>query len=179
MVSSWLGCLARAIPLFFIIRAAVAQTTPTPDEFALALKDCAAKQNIELGQDNIDSIIKLYSGPNSRAILRDSSEFLSLFPDVKRINAFRLYADCIMVIAPTVTKQSPATPPQLASTTFRICTGEYERACQAHDVYLYCGASIEAWAKDKCTSYQVLRLNTYGGNKCGYSIDQLVCEGPK
>jgi hypothetical protein len=69
-------------------------------------------------------------------------------------------------------------PPQ-AVTTYRICSGEYERACLPHDMYQYCAFNVRAWADQHCTAAKILRLDTRDGNKCGYSLDQVICTGPK
>ena len=69
--------------------------------------------------------------------------------------------------------------PPAVTVQIKVCSGEYQRACGPHDVYLYCYADINKWASDKCASYVVQRLQTYGGNKCGYSIDNVVCTGPR
>jgi hypothetical protein len=194
----WLCCkalcrLAHPILLFSMLHSAHAQTPPTPGDFDRDLKTCALTQSINL-PDIIDSVGKLYAGENSKQILRSSTQFLTLIPDNMKLEAYRLYADCIMKTAPQLaaTSSPPAStpsngsPPATAITApppvvvpYKICSGEYERACQPHDVYLYCGDSAEAWAKKRCTSYSLTRLNTYGGNKCGYSLDQVICTGPK
>lgn len=68
-----------------------------------------------------------------------------------------------------------------AQQTFTICTGEHESACKSHDVYLYCYVKIVPVATKMCKDlglsgdHNIARLNTYGGNKCGYSIDRVVC----
>lgn len=62
---------------------------------------------------------------------------------------------------------------------YRVCSGEYERACQPHDVYMYCYSDVSAWAKARCGTHTVQRVNTYGGNKCGYSIDAVICTSPR
>lgn len=85
-------------------------------------------------------------------------------------------------IAPAATP--PIEPPKPVPTppvtvTYRICAGEYERACQPHDVYLYCYSDVNSWARQKCSSHSVSRYNTYGGNKCGYGMDLVTCVGPK
>jgi len=70
-------------------------------------------------------------------------------------------------------------PPQPIVSRYRVCSGEYERACDAHDVYMYCYSDVQAWADKKCSKAQVVRLNSRGGNKCGYSLDEVICTGPK
>lgn len=60
---------------------------------------------------------------------------------------------------------------------YRVCAGEYERSCQPHDSYLYCYTDVLDWAqRNLCQSATIRRLNTYGGNKCGYSIDEITCQ---
>jgi hypothetical protein len=85
-------------------------------------------------------------------------------------------------IAPTATtpiEPPAAAPPPPVTVTYKICSGEYERACQLHDVYLYCYSDVNAWAAQRCTSSTVSRYNTYGGNKCGYGMDLVTCVGPR
>jgi hypothetical protein len=77
-----------------------------------------------------------------------------------------------------VLTQSPTTsptPPQTTTRSFRVCTGEYERACDAHDAYLYCGVDPASWAKGRCDSFKVQQLNSRGGNKCGYTLFEVIC----
>lgn len=82
------------------------------------------------------------------------------------------------IATPPIEPPKPAAPPPV-TVTYRVCVGEYERACQQHDVYLYCYTDVKAWAQQKCTSSGVSRYNTYGGNKCGYGMDLVTCVGPK
>jgi hypothetical protein len=70
-------------------------------------------------------------------------------------------------------------PPQPAVVVYRICSGEYERNCLPHTMYQYCGFSVDGWAKQHCSSFSAQRLDTRDGNKCGYSLDQIICTGPK
>lgn len=81
------------------------------------------------------------------------------------------------VATPPIDPPKPVPPPP--TVTYKVCVGEYEGACQAHDVYLYCYTDVSAWAKQKCSSYSASRYNTYGGNKCGYGMDLVTCVGPK
>src|SRR5262249_48286059 len=60
----------------------------------------------------------------------------------------------------------------LVTVTYRVCSGEYERACQPHDTYLYWYVSVEDRAKARCTSDTIERLNTSGG------IEQPPLSGP-
>jgi hypothetical protein len=62
--------------------------------------------------------------------------------------------------------------------TYRVCSGEYERACQPHDIYLYCYSDVAQWAKQRCSSYNLSRVSSYSGNKCGYEMSLLTCEAP-
>jgi hypothetical protein len=59
--------------------------------------------------------------------------------------------------------------------TYRFCFGEYERACQPHDVYGYCGESPNNWASAHCDSPSIVPVTTYGGNKCGYAVVDVIC----
>jgi hypothetical protein len=178
MSTKQLGCIVQFILIFSAIQISHAQNIPTPADFDRALKTCATSQNIGLPLNITDSISKLYASESSRQILKSSTDFLQIIPENMRIEAYRLYADCIAKIAPQIANTAtPSTP--IETSTYRVCTGEYERACQPHEVYLYCYDNVEAWAKNRCTSYNLRRLNSYGGNKCGYSLDEVRCIGPK
>ncbi|HVR56033.1 MAG TPA: hypothetical protein VMT72_04325 [Pseudolabrys sp.] len=76
-----------------------------------------------------------------------------------------------------ISQRSAAPAPVVAQYT--VCSGEYERACQQHDAYLYCYSDVQAWANQRCASARVVRLNSYGGNKCGYSMDRVFCTDPR
>lgn len=78
---------------------------------------------------------------------------------------------------PPPTPQAPAIATTLTK-TYRICVGEYERNCQQHDSYLYCGANLVDWAKPRCGSFRIVSVNTYSGNKCGYGIADVYCDDP-
>lgn len=72
--------------------------------------------------------------------------------------------------------------------TWKVCEGEYEIqrgrrvGCRGdYDAYVYCGET-DNWARQACIQsgasgeFTKVRLRTYGGNKCGYSIDQVSCK---
>jgi hypothetical protein len=71
---------------------------------------------------------------------------------------------------------SPSEPTHVE--TYRMCLGEYERNCQPHDVYMYCYSDVGAWADARCTKKSVIPLNSTPGNKCGYTLIQVICTGP-
>jgi hypothetical protein len=80
------------------------------------------------------------------------------------------------VTTPMIPEPAPKIPTPVQTTVaYKICSGEYERACKTHDVYLYCSPDLDAWAKARCSSYTIQRIDTYGGNKCGYSLDTVLC----
>jgi hypothetical protein len=180
MKANYLAAIAvPSLVLFWVAHStAQAQGFPSPEDFDQALKTCNSVQKINLGSNILDSLSKLYAGESSRQVLRSPSEFLLLIPEDKRIDAYRLYAECITKIVPQFATGTTASPAAI-TTTYKICTGEYERACQPHDVYMYCGVSPETWARNKCASYSVRQLNSYGGNKCGYELYEVLCTGPR
>jgi hypothetical protein len=155
---------------------ALASNEPTPEEFDRAIKACAREQRIELSAELLGSVTRLYSGQNSRLVFRSPAQFVLLMPEDARVDAYRLHADCITKVVPDLTA---APIPVAPATIYRVCQGEYERACQPHDVYIYCYSNVQEWAKARCTKFTIRRLNTYGGNKCGYSLDEVTCFGPK
>jgi hypothetical protein len=86
----------------------------------------------------------------------------------------------IVTLAYLSTRIAPAPAAAAAPTVaYKICSGEYERSCLQHDIYQYCGFNVNGWADQHCASNKVLRLDTRDGNKCGYSLDQVICTGPK
>ena len=154
------------------------------------VRDCAEKNKIGLDQQTINSIISLYDGETSRNVFFNLTQYMSIIPDQNKVDAFKLYAECIIKVAPAFANAAiPVATPTPTSTTvqltapivtqYDVCIGEYERACLPHQVYIYCGVSIDDWARPRCSSFSVVRLNTYGGNKCGYGLDRVFCTGPK
>ncbi len=168
-----MGCAAIAAIVVLAARSALPAQTPTYDKFDGDLRACAAAQKIELGADLSASIRQVYSAQGASSF-SDSTRFLSRIPEKDRLEAYRLYVECITQILPNTTVSPPPT-----TVTYRVCSGEYEKSCQKHDAYVYCGDDVAAWAKRRCTSSTVLRLGAYGGNKCGYSIDAVICTGPR
>jgi hypothetical protein len=176
MSRSFLGICCAAIILFAARAALPAQTFPAFDQFDGNLRTCAAGQNIALSADLSASIRQIYNGQAAEraSSFADSTKFLSRIPEKDRLEGYILYVECITNILGNTTVTPPPT-----TVTYRVCSGEYEKSCQKHDAYLYCGDDVAAWAKRRCTSSTVQRLGAYGGNKCGYSIDAVICAGPR
>jgi hypothetical protein len=151
----------------------------SPAEFDVTLKACAQSQNIPLSAALEKEIDDLYSDQNSKGSLTNVGTFLLKLPESDQAYGYKLYTACIaQFLKPTIV-QGPTTPPTTAITVYKVCSGEYERACPPHDAYLYCYSDLKAWAAAHCTSFTTSRVTTYGGNKCGYSLDAIVCSGPK
>jgi hypothetical protein len=72
-------------------------------------------------------------------------------------------------------KQSAAKSPQFTTTSFQVCNGEYQGSCPPSTVWLPCGASVKNWVDGQCTSASITRISSRDGNRCGYSIDQVLC----
>ena len=179
--------IVASILYFAASNLALPQSALTPQEFDARLRSCAAVHSIGLDPKLIGSVSSLYSGENSRRIFQNPTELYALLPESSRIDAYRLYADCIRTIVPASETTPPANATENQSvqqtrppvvTTYLVCTGEYERACLNHQVYLYCGADVNQWAQARCSSHSIVTLNTYGGNKCGYSLQQVICTNP-
>jgi hypothetical protein len=171
-----LGICGAALILLAARAALPAQPLPAFDQFDRDLRACATTQNIALSADLSASIRQIYDRPavERASSFADSKTFLSRIPEKDRLEGYRLYVECITDILGITT----VTPPPTA-VTYRVCSGEYEKSCQKHDAYLYCGDDVAAWAKLRCTSSTIQRLGAYGGNKCGYSIDAVICAGPR
>jgi hypothetical protein len=176
MSRSHLGIFCAAIILLAARTALPAQTLPAFDQFDGDLRACAVGQNIALSADLSASIRQIYNGQavQRASSFADSTTFLSRIPEKDRLEGYRLYVECITNILGNTTVTPPPT-----TVTYRVCSGEYEKSCQKHDAYLYCGDDVAAWAKLRCASSTIKRVGAYGGNKCGYSIDAVICAGPR
>jgi hypothetical protein len=170
--------LVILIPVIILLSSmgvASAQGLPTNEQFGAALKACAGSRAIVLDSSSFSTIEKLYAEQGAAGSLSKSSDFLQQISEKDRLEAYRLYVDCITKILSGASTVTPAP----VTVIYRVCSGEHERACQPHDAYLYCYSDVRAWAGARCESYKIQRLNTYGGNKCGYSLDSVICTGPK
>lgn len=71
-----------------------------------------------------------------------------------------------------VNRQNPE-PPTI-TVSFKVCRGEIENLCGAHDVFVGCG-DPNAWAKQACIKFGAQALSTRGGNQCGYTVWNYTC----
>jgi hypothetical protein len=74
--------------------------------------------------------------------------------------------------------RTPAPPPPSSRIVYKTCTGSFEPTCPSHDVFFPCGADVAAWARNRCGTYSIRRLapDSYGGDRCGYTINEIICE---
>ncbi|MER8743118.1 hypothetical protein NKH54_08530 [Mesorhizobium sp. M1004] len=167
--------------LSMLDQVAVAQELPA-DQADAIVQACAQIAEVKLSDDLAKSILDTYSDVETRSDFSSVGPFLARMPPPERGVALKLF-DCLSknLLLATPQPQPKPEPPQpvLPTVTYKVCSGEYESRCQQHDVYLYCYSDVGAWASARCNSSTVNRYNTYGGNKCGYSMDLVTCTGPK
>jgi hypothetical protein len=81
--------------------------------------------------------------------------------------------------SPTSSTTVPPSPPTPAQFKKTVCTGEYEASCAGpHDIFYTCGSfgsDDEIAAKVCQVPSKALRLNTRGGNHCGYALIEVTC----
>jgi hypothetical protein len=152
--------------------AAQTDTVMSKEQFRASITKCAAGKNISVSPDVVTSITDLYADQITRKAFENLPVLLALMPERERVTVFKLYSECIS----SVLVSEPPTP---VTKEIRVCTGEYERSCRPHDVFFYCYSDVKAWAAAQCASSKVVRETTYGGNKCGYSLDRVYCVEPK
>jgi hypothetical protein len=58
---------------------------------------------------------------------------------------------------------------------FVVCSGEYERECPSHNVYIYCYEDPGKEAKKACKRHSLKTTQSKGGNKCGYTWTTYLC----
>jgi hypothetical protein len=151
----------------------------SPAQFDATLKACAQSQNTALNAALEKEINDLYSDQSARSAITNVGAFILKLPESDRADAFKLYTPCVAPFFKPVVVQGPIAPPTAPTVVYKVCSGEYERACPAHDAYLYCYSDLGTWAAARCTSFTTSRVTSFGGNKCGYSLDTVVCNGPK
>jgi hypothetical protein len=61
---------------------------------------------------------------------------------------------------------------------YKTCAGELRSMCPSDALCQYCGFSVSEWAKTRCASFTTQRLDSYGGNKCGYIAAEGAVIGP-
>jgi S1-C subfamily serine protease len=85
-----------------VAQAQNANSAPLPSgpEFDNLLKTCALGANIEIKADLIGSIKTIYEGARTSgsASMLSSAEFLKQIPEKERLEAYRLYTECIFKI---------------------------------------------------------------------------------
>jgi hypothetical protein len=68
-----------------------------------------------------------------------------------------------------------APPPKTTTTAFQVCQGEFPEQCPPGSKWVNCYVPIKDFLDPICTSLTSTRISTRGGNRCGYSVDQIIC----
>jgi hypothetical protein len=78
----------------------LAQALPTSEQFTDLLSGCAAGANIDITADLAGSLKTIYEGQRTQgaASFKSSTEFLKLIPENQRLEAYKLYTQCIQGI---------------------------------------------------------------------------------
>src|SRR4051794_9648006 len=74
-----------------------AQSLPTSEQFSDLLRSCAAGADINLSADLQGSLKTIYEGQRTQgaASFKSSTEFLKLIPENQRLEAYKVYAQCV------------------------------------------------------------------------------------
>jgi hypothetical protein len=113
--------------------AASSQELPTTEQFDGSVKECAVNQNILLRADLIGAIVSIYSAerPKGAPSFRSAAVFVALMPEGDaRLEAYRLYAQCIASIILGLVQTAPAGPKVLTCYAQRDMSGEMRLADQ-------------------------------------------------
>jgi hypothetical protein len=72
--------------------------------------------------------------------------------------------------------KSPELPKPPEIPVLRVCRGEFEARCSAHDRFIGCG-DINTWAAQACKrSFSLIATDSdVPGNKCGYALMRVRC----
>jgi hypothetical protein len=101
-ISDAICSVVPAIVLLALSSPAGADALPTTAQFSSLLTSCAAGSHIDVKADLIGSIATIYDGQRTQgaANFQTSTEFLKLIPENSRLEAYRLYTQCIKDIMP-------------------------------------------------------------------------------
>lgn len=87
---------------------AQAAASPTTEQFMGALAACVASKNLEVSADLLGSIKGAYdreatderNSTQGRLVFKSPTEFLSLFPETDRLQAYKIYEECVTKLIP-------------------------------------------------------------------------------
>jgi hypothetical protein len=76
------------------------QNWPTTEQFMSSITACATNLNIQINGDLQGSIKSFYEGTKTQGHLTSDSntQFLSLFPENQRLDAYKIYTECLLKI---------------------------------------------------------------------------------
>jgi hypothetical protein len=99
-----------------LLGGALAQDLPTPEQFQSLLTTCALGSDVSIDADIIGSATSIYRGERTKgtAKLKTESGFLALFPEKDRLEAVKLYRECVrdFLNRPSRSTDPPPPPPE-------------------------------------------------------------------
>jgi hypothetical protein len=117
-------------------------------------------------------IVLVYYDPDNRGIL------VLIGGSLAGLASVYVYFHPVSAVIPDPPKAtSPApTPAQPEVPVLRVCRGEIEAKCPAHDRFIGCG-DFDAWVAQACKrSYSFISTDSdVRGNQCGYALMRIRC----
>jgi hypothetical protein len=141
---------------------AVAYPNPSPIQYQVI--------RVVLAVSGIVGLLLGYVGSRTPSLSRAPSLKLAL----TAIAALLGFAAAYLLSPARLVSLSPAD----RVITYTVCLGEYERNCGfPHDAYLYCYENPKVLATPRCANEPTISvLSSHDGNKCGYTLAQILCK---
>jgi tetratricopeptide (TPR) repeat protein len=113
---------------------------PSTDHFMNALGTCAAGMKMKLSADIAGSVKSFYEGARTKgsAELENAPDFLILFPEAQRADAYKLYVDCVKGLVPAFRVPEEGPKLEKCAAVYAECgrdyrgTGSAMRSCQRY-----------------------------------------------
>jgi hypothetical protein len=98
MKTSAISGLAVALATLVLPRIAYGQALPSTEEFQSLVTLCAHGSDLQIDTDIIGSVTSIYRGERTKGVasLKSQTRFLELFPAEDRLDAAKLYQECII-----------------------------------------------------------------------------------
>jgi tetratricopeptide (TPR) repeat protein len=112
---------------------AQAQTNhPTTEQFIGALSACVASKNLDVSADVLGSIKGAYEkATQGRLVFKSPTEFLSLFPESERKDAYRIYVECLTKLLGSAVPPFSPEQAQTCTATLTVCKDDFKISASA------------------------------------------------